>query len=113
MTQFLTEHEIVAAVPRLDPQLLVLFVEAEIIVPLQSERGPVFRPMDVVRVELACDLREQFDLHEDALGMVLSLVDRLHGVRAELKAVLNALEGEAPDIRNRICETVVMARSGD
>lgn len=111
MTQFLTEIEIVQAVPRLNPSMLVLFVDAEIILPLQSERGPLFRPMDVVRIELACDLREQFELQDDALGMVLSLVDRLHGVRAELKAVLGALEAEEPEIRNRVCETVVVARA--
>ncbi|MCB1365058.1 MAG: hypothetical protein KDK02_13115 [Rhodobacteraceae bacterium] len=110
MTGFVTEEELVAAVPRLTRTRLLAFVEAELIVPVRSDRGPVYRQIDRARAELACDLAEDFDLHEDALGMVLSLLDQLHGVRAELRAVLGALESERPEVRQRIGESVYIAR---
>lgn len=113
MTRFVTEEELVATVPRLTRARLVAFVEAEVIVPVRSERGRVYRQIDRARAELACDLAEDFELHEDALGMVLSLLDQLHGVRGELRAVLEALDTAPPDVRQRIGEMVYAARRGD
>ncbi|MFV0512198.1 MAG: hypothetical protein ACK5MY_00990 [Jhaorihella sp.] len=110
MTGLVTEEELVATVPRLTRTRLLAFVEAELIVPVGSERGPLYRQIDRARAELACDLAEDFDLHEDALGMVLSLLDQLHGVRAELRAVLGALDAEPPEVRQRIGKTLFGAR---
>lgn len=110
MTRYLTEEELIAAIPQLSRQRLTAFIEAEILSPVQSDRGRVFRRIDRARAALACDLARDFDLHEDALSMVLSLIDQLHGVRAELRAVLNALESEPPEIRRRICEAAFSAR---
>lgn len=112
MTRYVTEEELVAAIPRLTRTRLVAFVEAEVIVPVRSEQGAVYRQIDRARAELACDLAEDFDLHEDAVCMVLSLIDQLHGVRGELKSVLGALESEAPEVRRRIGETLFVARRG-
>lgn len=110
MTRYVTEEDLVAAIPRLTHTRLVAFVEAEVIVPVHSDRGRLFRQIDQARAELACDLAEDFDLHEDAVAVVLSLVDQLHGVRAELRAVLDALENEPPDVRKRIGEILFTAR---
>ncbi len=110
MTRYLTEEELIAAIPQLTSQRLTTFIEAEILAPIQSEQGRVFRRIDRARAALACDLADDFDLHEEALSMVLSLIDQLHGVRAELRAVLDALESEPPEVRRRICETAFAAR---
>jgi chaperone modulatory protein CbpM len=112
MKHFYTKQELFEAIPRLTSVLLMSFVEAEVIQPVHSKKGPVFRQIDIVRIELACDLSEQFELQGDALGMVLSLVDGLHGVRAELKAVLRAIEEEEPEIRNRLSARLLNLRSG-
>ncbi len=110
MSAHYSEDDVVSAVARLTRKQLTTFVEAEIIIPLQSPSGPVFRHMDIARIELLCELCEQFDLHGDALGMVISLVDQLHGVRAELRAVLKAIEAEQADVRDRIADTLFQAR---
>ena len=111
MSEYLNEEQAIAAVARLTRIQLVSFVEAEIIVPVMTEGGPTYRKIDIMRMELLCELSEQFDLQEDALGMVMSLVDQLHGVRAELRAVLDAVETEQPDVRSRIGELLYRARS--
>lgn len=110
MTRFVTEDDLIAAVPGLTRARLLAFVEAEVIVPVGSERGPLFHQIDRARAALACDLAEDFDLHEDALCMVLSLLDQLHGVRGELRAVLGALETEPAEVRRRIAESLFVAR---
>jgi len=111
MTRYVTEDDLISAIPRLTRQRLLGFVEAEIVLPVHSEQGLVYRQIDHARAELACDLTEDFDLHDDAICMVLSLVDQLHGVRAELKVVLDALEDETPQTRTRIGEILFLARS--
>jgi len=112
MSNHYSEDDVVAAVTSLTRKQLVSFVTARIVIPLASETGPVFRRMDIARIELLCELSDEFDLEEEALGMVMSLVDQLHGVRAELRAVLAAVESEESEVRRRIGDTLFEERSG-
>jgi len=108
-----TEDDVIARITLLTRPQLISFVRAEIVMPLQSESGPVYRQIDLARIELLCELCDQYDLQEDALGMVMSLVDQLHGVRAELRVVLEAIEAEQADVRTRLGEVLFQARSGE
>lgn len=102
MTERYSEDEAIAAVARLTRPQLTAFVEAEIVIPLRTETGLVFRQIDIVRLELLCELSESFSLDEDALGVVISLIDQLHAVRGELRDVLEAIEAEPEEVRRRI-----------
>lgn len=102
MTEFYTEEEAVAAVTGLTRTRLVSFVQAEIVWPVQTAHGPAYRRVDLARMELLCDLSDQFDMHEDALGVVMSLIDQLHGLRADLRSVLTAIGQEPPEVRARL-----------
>lgn len=112
MIKFLSEDEVVTAVPRLTHAQLISFVETRIVMPMESETGPVYRRRDLVRIELLCDLSEQFDLKDDALGVVISLVDQLHGVRAELKALVEAIAQERAEVAERVRKAAGTARTG-
>ncbi|MBV1867966.1 MAG: hypothetical protein KUG69_08690 [Marinosulfonomonas sp.] len=111
MTERFSEDEAVAAVARLTRVQLISFVQAEMILPLQTDSGPMYRQIDLVRMELLCELSEQFELGSDALGVVISLIDQLYGVRAELQTVLDAVGQEPSDVRQRILEVVRLART--
>jgi len=102
MTGRYSMAEAVAAVSRLTHTQLTAFVEAEIVTPLHTETGLYFRQVDLVRMELLCELSENFDLTEDALGVVINLIDQLHAVRDDLRTVLQAIEAEPEDVRERI-----------
>ncbi len=113
MITLYSEDEVVTAVARLTRTQLISFVESRVVTPVQSERGALYRPMDLARIELLCELSEQFDLDEDALGVVISLIDQLHGVRAELRAVLDAIAREPAEVGERVRDAARLARSGD
>jgi chaperone modulatory protein CbpM len=102
ITEFYSETEVLAAVPRLTPLRLTSFVAARIILPLTKDDAPAFRRIDLARIELLCDLTEEFDLDDDALGLVISLVDQLHEARRDLRAICLAVAAEGPEVRNRI-----------
>lgn len=106
MTERYTEAEAIAAVARLTRSRLIGFIQAQVVSPLQSDDGQVFRRIDLVRLELLCDLSDAFDLDDDALGVVMSLVDQLHTTRAELRRVIAAVQAEPGDVRARIAAQI-------
>lgn len=111
MTEYFNEQDVVAVVHRLTPEKLTRFVEARFVVPAQGSSGKVFRRIDVARLELLCELSDEFEMPDDSVDLVMSLVDQLHGVRGELQAVMQALESESGEVRSRVVETLYLARA--
>jgi chaperone modulatory protein CbpM len=59
--------------------------------------APVFQDIDIARVRLIVVLRDELELGEAALPVVLSLLDQLHDLRRRLHELGAALERIAPD----------------
>ncbi|HUF55281.1 MAG TPA: chaperone modulator CbpM [Thermohalobaculum sp.] len=97
-----TEKQVVLAVRRLTKSRLRTFVRAECVRPVETADGIAFTDADLARLELLCELAEDFDLDEDALAVVLSLIDQLHGVRRELRGLARALAEEPPEVQERV-----------
>lgn len=110
MTVLYREEEVVARVSSLTRDRLVEYRAAEIVVPMEGDSGPVYRQLDVARLELACDLGEQYEMEAEAISMVLSLIDQLHGLRAEMREVLRAVEDQPEPVRAQIAEAIRKVR---
>jgi chaperone modulatory protein CbpM len=67
-----------------------------------AEEGVFFRSVDIARLELLCDLAEDLDLDEMAVGIVIELVDQLHGARRDLVLLREVIQSLPPDLRSRI-----------
>jgi chaperone modulatory protein CbpM len=106
-TGFLTEEEALAAVSRLDRARLARFVRAELVRPADAGAWVTYRQVDIARIELLCDLCDDFELEDEALALVMQLVDQLHGTRSDLITLMQALGEEPDEVRAR-----VMARLG-
>ncbi|MBC7478015.1 MAG: hypothetical protein H7317_07955 [Pseudorhodobacter sp.] len=102
MTDMFTESQMLDALPHLTQFRLTTLIEARIVLPLRTETGPVFRRIDLARIELLCELTENFSLDDDALAVVMSLLDQLHTARRDLRAIAEALAAEDPAVRARI-----------
>ena len=102
MTVRLTETRVVARVERLTHQRLRAFIETGCVAPAEAGGERVFEEVDVARLELLCELAEDFELDEDALALVMSLIDQVHGLRHELRSLARAVEREPPEVRARI-----------
>ncbi|MEH6360931.1 MAG: hypothetical protein V7761_09380 [Amylibacter sp.] len=107
MTGRYSEDQAIAAITSLTRTQLVSFIEAEIIVPLHTEDGIVFRQVDLVRMELLCELTEHFSLNDDALSIIISLIDQLHNTRGELDCILQAIKKEPGDVRTRLGKAIL------
>ncbi len=106
MAEIYSEEETIAAVGRLTRTRLTAFVSAEAVRPTSGERGPCYTRVDIARLELLCDLTEGFELEEDALGLVVTLVDQLHAARADLSALAAAIADEPPETRRRLARAL-------
>jgi len=102
MTRYLTQDEVIAALPRLTRPRLVAFIAAEVVLPLQSPSGPLFRDLDLARLDLLCDLADPFDLEGDTLALVITLIDQLHASRQQVRLIAAALAAEPAEVRARV-----------
>lgn len=110
MSRRYSAAEVVAIVPGLSARALDRLVGAGILQPVSASEGPRFREIDVARLELVQDLGEHFALDDDALSLVLSLVDQLNAVRGDMRAMLEALAAEPPETRARLRTVIARTR---
>lgn len=102
MTDLYTEEDVIATVTRLTRTQLYHFVDSDLVQPRRDADGYVFRRIDIARLELLCDLSQDLDLDETALGIVISLIDQLHAARQELAAVAHAIDALPTDLQARL-----------
>jgi chaperone modulatory protein CbpM len=53
-----------------------------------------------------CDLSQDLDLEETALGIVISLIDQLHAARQDLAAIAQVIDALPVDLRSQIDTTL-------
>jgi chaperone modulatory protein CbpM len=70
----------------------------------------VFAEIDVARIRLIRELRIDLEVDENALPLVLSLLDQVYDLRRALKAVARALEGQPVEVRAAVVAAI--AQSG-
>ncbi len=74
-----------------------------LVLPDSTAGGYVFREVDVARVRLIRELRDDLLVNEEALPIVLSLLDQLYEVRRRMRELGQALSRTAPlEVRQAI-----------
>ena len=90
----------------LDAAELSRWVENRWVVPeTAAEEGGerwVFHEVDVARVELILDIRREFAVDDEALSLVLGLLDQVYSLRRQMRRLCDALEQQPPEIRDAI-----------
>ena len=68
--------------------------------PDRSASGYVFREIDVARARLILEMRDEMEINEDALPVVLLLLDQLYDLRRQMRDLNNAFMQVVPrDVR--------------
>ena len=76
-----------------------------------EEAAPaVFFEVDVARLRLIRELRHDLEIGDDAIPVVLSLLDRVHTLRAEMRLLGHAISEQSAAERGRITEAVKRLR---
>ena len=75
---------------KLDPQTLEIWVSEQWLVPQEN----TFTEADLARAQLIQDLKHQMGVNDEGVGVVLHLVDQLHGVRHAMAALLQSVRNK-------------------
>jgi chaperone modulatory protein CbpM len=95
-------EEMVTRVAGLDSRELARWVENRWVLPERRENTWIFHDVDVARVELIVEIRNEFAVEEDALGLVLSLLDQVYDLRRQLGRLCDALATQPREIQTAI-----------
>ena len=84
-----------------EPTLLIQWIEQDWVRPAPADSDWLFEECDVARVQLILELREMA-VSDDALPLVLSLLDQLYAARATLRRVHDLFEHLPPPLRAQL-----------
>ena len=73
---------------RLDDATLTAWIAEEWIIPSATAAEPAFAEVDLARAALIRDLQHDLDVNDAGIGVVLGLVDQVHGLRRTLGELL-------------------------
>jgi chaperone modulatory protein CbpM len=78
---------------------LVAWVENRWVLPEQGDKTWIFHDVDVARVELILEIRQEFAVEDEALSLVLGLLDQVYDLRRQLGRLCDALASQPPEIQ--------------
>jgi chaperone modulatory protein CbpM len=76
---------------RLERHSLEAWVAAGWLAPPQTDPELMFSDVDLARVQLIRDLREDFGVNDEGVSVILHLVDQMHGLRRSMQELLNEM----------------------
>lgn len=107
----LSERDLLARVQRLTVTRLRVWVAQGWIKPA-DERAQRYSEADLARAALICNLEDELGFAEEDVPVLLNLIDQIHGLRAELRGLVEALEDLPPDIRATVRMRITRGREG-
>jgi chaperone modulatory protein CbpM len=85
----ITEREFLERA-RLDRTTLTIWIEEEWLVPGRADQELAFTEMDLARANLIRDLKDRMGVNDEGLGVILHLLDQMHGLRRALAQALKS-----------------------
>ena len=95
----------------LDGAELARWIENRWILPDDESGRWLFHEVDVARVELILEIRREFAVDDEAMALVLGLLDQLYSLRRQMRRLCDALESQPPEIRDAIRQA--LPKAGD
>jgi chaperone modulatory protein CbpM len=96
-----TFEELVAEI-ELAPAELTAWIEQEWVLPTRQGETHVFNEADVARVRLICELRRDMAVNDEAVPVVLQLLDQIYALRDTLAELRAAIDAASPAAREEI-----------
>ena len=86
----------------LDRDELARWVENRWVLPEEEDGRWLFHEVDIARVELILEIRREFAVDDEAMVLVLGLLDQLYSLRRQMRRLCDALERQPPEVQERI-----------
>lgn len=106
-----TEHDVVARVHSLTVTRLRIWVNQGLIKPA-DETARSYSETDIARADLICTLEDELGFDEEDVPVLLNLIDQIHGLRSELRGLLEVLDELPSDMRSTVRMRIENRRRG-
>jgi len=80
---------------QLEDKTLEAWIREEWLIPAESAGEMTFSDADVARVQLIRDLRNDLGVNDEGVGVILNLVDQVHGLRRVMTELLRSMHSRA------------------
>jgi len=70
----------------------------------------VFHEVDVARVELILDIRRDFAIDDEAMELVLGLLDQVYGLRRQMRRLCEAVAAQPEEVQDAIRRALPKSR---
>ena len=77
----------------LQVRTLEFWLEQRWLIPEETSAGMNFSDIDVARARLIQDLKTDFGVNDEAIDVILHIIDQLHGLRRALAQLHNNVQG--------------------
>lgn len=82
---------------RLDQHTLDMWIEEEWLVPEKADVELAFSEEDIARAQLISDLITDMGVNNEGVGVILHLLDQMHGLRSAMAHLLESAQ-DKPEI---------------
>jgi chaperone modulatory protein CbpM len=96
------EHREFLGRAHLEAESLETWVAAGWLVRGREDEGQHFTEADVARAQLIHDLQRDLGVNDEGIGVILDLIDQLHGMRRTLGHLLSAIHAQPDDVRESL-----------
>ena len=105
-------EELLDRFAELDRRELVRWVENRWVLPEQRGKTWVFDEIDIARVELIIEVRREFAVDDEALPLILGLLDQVYELRRQLGRLCDALASQPPEIQAAVRRALPSGAAG-
>lgn len=113
MTNAFAPEQVIEQVASLTAERLRYFERLRIVTPVSTPQGLRYQTIDVRRITLLCELTDDFEVNEDALVIIMSLLDQLHSAHNKLDQVMQAVIAEPSETKMRLSQRLHEAGGAD
>jgi chaperone modulatory protein CbpM len=93
------EKDVLAQIEGLTVTRLRICIEEAWVRPARDTASHVFDDLDVARLRLISELTEDMAVNDDAVPIILSLIDQIHSFRRQLRALEQAVSAQGDAVR--------------
>ncbi|MCC3306432.1 chaperone modulator CbpM [Sneathiella sp. HT1-7] len=106
----ISEQDVVEQLQGVSPTRLRVWIKRGWVSPTKTGTVYYFREIDVARLDLIRQLQMDMAINNEAVPVVLSLIDQIHGLRYELKTLARAVEAQHEDVQSAILDVCTSMR---
>ena len=94
----------------LDSRDLARWIANRWVLPEPRGQTWIFHEVDVARVKLILEIRHQFAIDEEAMPLVLGLLDQVYDLRRQLRRICDALASQPSEVQDAVRRTLPSLR---